>query len=242
MMDNQSTQVLVGMLVLAIILSFGLSIAHPSLQDTVTETDTFKTGALTADTAKTVSLDPPNWFRGKQADGTAITFAQSKIKCTGLQGTATTTISEDGATFTVTDTAADTTDNTCTYRHLKEGGEWRALAAAPFFVALGLVVGLFALSASLSGSGDIMSRLFQAFLMLVVGSITIGIQILFTGDAQAVYQLTPGFTGVVQVLPLITLAVALAMLLGAISVGMGGKSVGSRLINRNRASGMGYGM
>ena len=229
MMDNQSTQVLVGMLVLAIILSFGLSIAHPSLQDTVTETKTIS-AVVGANT-----LDPPNWFRGKQADGSAITFAQSKINCATAQ-TGTPTLSEDGVTFTAT------VASNCTYRHLKEGGEWRALAAAPFFVALGLVVGLFALSASLSGSGDIMSRLFQAFLMLVVGSITIGIQILFTGDAQAVYQLTPGFTGVVQVLPLITLAVALAMLLGAISVGMGGKSVGSRLINRRRAGGMGYGM
>lgn len=226
---EKNTNQLVLMLLAGIFLSVGLVFAYSTWTDIVTEKKTVTVGTNTS-----ASLNPPSFYTKFDKDGDGTTDNSTRgVTCAAGSSTVPvpTTLSDDGSTLTI-GTAGDA-NSTCTYVAQKQGGVDQLLVAVPFFVIIGMVVGLFGLGALLSGTGPLHERVLAGFILLVIGGILLGIQSVFITSANNLYNGT-GYTGVTEVLPLVRLGFGLALVLGALSVGVGGQSLAGRAYNRVR--------
>ena len=258
---KENVNVLVVMLIAGVILAVGLAFSFNTSRDLVSRNVTVTLDAPTTAGSQAFTLDPPSFYRSFEKDdtvrknsrgfscvGAAVTGADvaSSKQASCPTSSSDTTFSDDGTTITFTvpekktDNAAKLgpasgyTAPTITYRAMKGGAFDGLLANLPFFITLGAVIALFGVGAFQQGSGTLVDRILAGFLILVVGGTLLLILQGFITGVENKYNGT-ALGGVSSVVGLLSLAVAISLVMGGISVAAGGESsLGQRIFNKGK--------
>ena len=193
-------RVLIQMLITVVTLSVGLGLIWGSLADSITITKDAPSGTdIPADSFYQVPLtgDITDWSTEEKAVAQAALNARS-----GFKG--------------VTLGTAARTSGTDPYHILRSDMATRLLQLIPlFFVLAGLASG-FAMASSAVGGMSRGGVGFASILVVIVGVVLLPVIRSFVGDAQALYALTPAYTGMDSLIPLIPIVYAVAVISGLV--------------------------
>ena len=225
---KENVNVLVVMLIAGVILAVGLAFSFNTSRDLVSRNVTVD---LTAGT--TTTLDPPSFYRSYEKNDAVVKNTRGgTVGGTNTNSAKVDTFSDDGTTVTLT--APAVSGSKLTYRAMKGGAFDGLLANLPFFITLGAVIALFGVGAFQQGSGTLVDRILAGFLILVVGGTLLLILQGFITGVENKYNGT-ALGGVSSVVGLLSLAVAISLVMGGISVAAGGESsLGQRIFNKGK--------